>query len=90
MKLKQPFKLGAKSCGKPKDKTILVLLVFKSTFFIRCRKGEKMKTTKDKKLTVDTSIATLDKLLIKNGLKPTRPANKEGTYIYISNKSKNH
>ncbi len=47
-----------------------------------------MKKLKDKKLTVDTSIETLDKLLIKNGLKPTRPANKEGTYIYISNKSK--
>jgi hypothetical protein len=39
--------------------------------------------------TVDTSIEKLDKWLIKNGYKPTTPAHKEGTFVHISNKSKN-
>lgn len=42
-----------------------------------------------KKQTVDEMIQKLDKFLIENGLKPTEPANKEGTFVYVSNKPKN-
>lgn len=41
-------------------------------------------------LTVDEMIASLDKLLIEKGFKPTEPANKEGTFVQISVKSKNN
>ncbi len=47
-----------------------------------------MKTKQDKKQTVDTLIAKLDKRLIENGYKPTQPANKTGTFVHISNKPK--
>jgi len=47
-----------------------------------------MKKQQHKKQTVDTLIEKVDKMLIKNGYKPTEPAHKEGTFVHISNKPK--